>query len=225
MKYAILHKTTLAAAAVALCGALATPTVFAQSDRGRAEHANQHFDARFNHNHYYPGRGYAVGALPRERFEVVRGPNHFFYSGGVWYAPRGPGFVVVAAPFGVFVPLLPPFYTTVWVGGLPYYYANDTYYVYRGPQQGYEVVDAPDQQGATTQAPPSDNVFVYPKNGQSDQQVASDKYDCHRWAASQAGFDPTQPSGGADPQQAASQREGYQRAMFACLEGRGYSVK
>jgi hypothetical protein len=26
------------------------------------------------------------------------------------------------------VPVLPPAYTTVWASGVPYYYANDTYY-------------------------------------------------------------------------------------------------
>ena len=39
--------------------------------------------------------------------------------------------------------MLPPYYTTVWFAGVPYYYANDTYYTYAGPQ-GYEVVEPPD---------------------------------------------------------------------------------
>ncbi len=65
----------------------------------------------------------------------------------VWYAPRGSSFVVVAAPVGMFVPVLPPFYTTLWIGGLPYYYANDTYYVWRDAQDGYEVVDPPNDPG------------------------------------------------------------------------------
>jgi hypothetical protein len=220
----MLRKGTWAAVAVAVCGTLAASTLLAQPpERGRYGRYD-HYDARFNHNHYYPGRGYYVGGLPRERFEVVRGPNHFFFYGGVWYAPRGPGFVVIGAPIGVFVPVLPPFYTTVWVGGLPYYYADDAYYLYRGPQ-GYEVVDPPDERAATTQAPASDNLFIYPKNGQSADQQASDKYDCHRWATSQSGFDPTQPGGGGDPQQTGPNRQAYQRAMTACLEGRGYTVK
>jgi hypothetical protein len=224
MRYATIRPSVLAAAAIAVCGMLATSTLLAQPpERGRYGRYD-HYDGRFNHNHVYPGRGYFIGALPRERFEVVRGPNRFFYSGGVWYAPRGAGFVVVGAPIGVFVPVLPPFYTTVWVAGAPYYYADDTYYTYRGPQ-GYEVVDPPDEQAATTQAPVSDNIFIYPKNGQSAEQQASDKYDCHRWATSQAGFDPTQPGGGGDPQQTGPKRADYQRAMAACLEGRGYTVK
>ena len=195
---------------------------------------HQHFDAHFNHNHAYFERGYVVHSLPRERIEVVRpGGAHFFFHAGVWYAPRGPGFVVVAAPLGVFIPVLPAFYTTVWVGGLPYYYANDTYYVYRGPAQGYEVVAAPDESQVSTQSPESappppagnQQVFTYPKNGQSDEQQAKDRYECHRWAVTQSSYDPTAAGGGVAPGDAAARRADYQRAMTACLEGRGYSVK
>jgi hypothetical protein len=71
-------------------------------------------------------------------------------------------------------------------------------------------------------------MFIYPQNGQSDEQQATDKYECHKWASSQTGFDPTQPSGGAppgQPGQPGSQRADYQRAMMACLQGRGYSAR
>jgi Family of unknown function (DUF6515) len=186
-----------------------------------------YYDGRYGHNHYYPPRGYFARGLPPGHIVVNRYNERFFYAGGVWYAPRGPRFVVVGPPLGVFVPVLPPFYTTVWVGGFPYYYANDTYYVWRESQREYEVVSPPDEQSATTTAPAAgnDDVFVYPKNGQSEEQQAQDKYECHRWASSQTGFDPTQSGGGVAPDQNAAKRAEYQRAMGACLEGRGYSVK
>jgi hypothetical protein len=185
-----------------------------------------HLDGRFNHNHYYPQRGFEVRDLPRERI-IVSGPrDRFFYSGGVWYAPRGPRYVVVGAPIGMFVPVLPPYYTTVWAGGVPYYYANDSYYVWRDSDHQYEVVAPPDnEQAATTEAPPSDDVFVYPKNGQPEDVQARDKYECHKWAQGETGFDPTQAGGGVPPEQTNDKRAAYQRAMGACLEGRGYSVK
>jgi hypothetical protein len=144
----------------------------------------------------------------------------------VWYAPAGPRFVVVPAPVGVFVPGLPPYYTTVWVGGAPYYYANDTYYAWNPEQNGYEVVDPPSgPPPATTEAPPSDDLFVYPQSGQSEEQQSKDRYECHKWAAGQSGFDPTQSGGGMPPDQSGAARDNYQRAMRACLEGRGYSVR
>jgi hypothetical protein len=37
-------------------------------------------------------------------------------------------------------------------------------------------------------------VIVYPRNGQSDAQTQSDRYECHRWAVSQSGYDPTRPA-------------------------------
>ena len=61
---------------------------------------------------------------------------------------------------------------------------------------------------------------VLRKNGQTEEQQATDKYECHKWAASQTGFDPTQ-AGGTAP----NRRSDYLRAQAACLEGRGYSVK
>jgi hypothetical protein len=196
----------------------------------RGGHAQQHFDARYSHNHYYPDRGGVVRGLPTGAVAFNRPGGQFFYSGGVWYAPRGPNFVIVGAPFGVFVPVLPPFYTTLWIGGFPYYYANDTYYTWDASQNGYEVVAPPNDQGATTDAPQppppqGDQMYIYPQNGQSDEQQATDKYECHKWAASQSGFDPTQPSGGVPPDQLGSQRANYQRAMSACLQGRGYSAR
>lgn len=141
----------------------------------------------------------------------------------------------------------------------------------------------------------SGQMFIYPKNDQSQAQRDKDRYECHRWAVQQTGFDPSVPypsnpnaldplpyrpsqphvlkgagrgaalgvvggaiagnagkgaaagaamggmAGGfrrmderkgqaaAQQQQAQSQASqaaaGYQRAMAACLDGRGYSVK
>jgi len=141
----------------------------------------------------------------------------------------------------------------------------------------------------------SGQVFIYPKNNQSQAQQDKDRYECHTWSVQQTGFDPSKsyPSNptALDPQpyrpsqphvlkgaargaalgtvggaitgntgkgaaagaamgglaggfkrrdervdQANSQRQqansqasqagaAYQRAMAACLDGRGYSVK
>jgi hypothetical protein len=218
------------AAGYAIAFALAVGTVEADPHWDHGPRPGfDHFDGRYAHNHYYPARGYWIGGPPAGAVVVTHLNDHFYYSGGVWYAPRGPRFVVVGPPIGVFVPVLPPYYETVWVGGMPYYYANDTYYVWRDGDHQYEVVDPPgDSAAVSTQAPAStasNDVFVYPRNGQTEDQQAQDKYECHRWAQSQTGFDPTQSGGGVPPDQLNAKRTEYQRAMGACLEGRGYSVK
>jgi len=226
MKSTIRVSLAVAALALAAAGAQAQEHYHG----GAVPPHAQHYDAHFNHNQYYPVHGMAVNAVPHTAVIVNHPAGRYYYSGGVWYAPRGPSYVVVAAPVGVYVPVLPAFYTTVWFGGLPYYYANDTYYQWRADQNGYEVVAPPAEAGgdagaAATQAPPSDDMFIYPQQGQSEDQQASDKYECHKWASSQSGFDPTQSGGGVPPDQADARRADYQRAMKACLTGRGYSVR
>ncbi|HUO78643.1 MAG TPA: DUF6515 family protein [Steroidobacteraceae bacterium] len=187
--------------------------------------AHTHYDARYAHNQAYPARGYTTRELPHGAYTVPYHGGHYYYHGGVWYAPHGPRWVVVAPPFGVYVPFLPPFYTTVWFGGMPYYYANDAYYVWRDQERGYEVVEPPGEANASTDPPAPEDVFMYPRNGQSADQQASDRYECHRWAADQTGFDPTRQDGGVASGDAPARRAEYFRAMSACLEGRGYSVK
>ncbi|HEY1283457.1 MAG TPA: DUF6515 family protein [Steroidobacteraceae bacterium] len=200
-----------------------------ERDDGPRDSRGYVLDNRYNHNHYYPPRGYAVGALPRGYVTVnYRGGPYYFHQ-GVFYRPLGGHYVVVRPAVGLFVPVLPPFYTTLWFGGFPYYYADSVYYRwYAG--RGYEVVDPPGGPNANQQPPPAaaaaqSDLFIYPKNGQSEEQQGRDRYECHSWASGQSGFDPTQPSGGVAEAQASAKRADYQRAMQACLEARGYSVK
>jgi hypothetical protein len=42
------------------------------------------------------------------------------------------------------------------------------------------------------QAMASQTLFVYPAGGQSDAQLAKDRYQCYRWAVDQTGVDPGQ---------------------------------
>jgi len=69
------------------------------------------------------------------------------------------------------------------------------------------------------------DLIVYPKNGQSTEQRAADRYECHNWAKSQTGFDPTQSGGGVPPGSTERSHANYDRAMSACLTARGYEVK
>lgn len=108
---------------------------------------------------------------------------------------------------------------------MPYYYANDVYYTWNPDYDGYTATDPPpvtdsSAAGAGSAVPPSavsgsadpgaaGQIFMYPKNGQNDEQQSADRRECQQWAASQAG---------------AANSGDYRRAMLACVEGRGYSA-
>ena len=188
----------------------------AQAAERRSSGSREFRDSRYNHNRSYPVRGQVFRQVPRDRRVVIHRGSRYYFSGGVWYRPHGARFTVVLPPVGLFLPFLPPYYATIWVRGVPYYYANEVYYAHRG--NGYVVIEPPKEE--VSQAPPSDQLFVYPRLGQSEKQQADDRYACHRWAVEQTGFDPTQPPGGK-----VEKRADYQRAMGACLDGRGYTVK
>jgi hypothetical protein len=194
--------------------------VAAQLDHRRD--VRQFKDSRYHHDRSYPARGQIIGALPRDHRVVVHGGARYYFSGGAWYRPQGSRFAVVVPPIGLFVPFLPPYYATIWLRGVPYYYANEVYYANRG--NGYVVVEPPKEE-VSQAPPPADQMFIYPRQGQSEQQQADDRYACHRWAVDQTGFDPTQPPGGSSEPWKIEKRADYQRAMSACLDGRGYTVK
>ena len=92
---------------------------------------------------------------------------------------------------------------------------------------GYVVTDPPpvadsasaDDNGDDSGSGGTADVYIYPRNGQSDEQTANDRYECHKWAVGQTGFDPTRSS------QASGTASEYRRAMIACLGARGYSAK
>jgi len=178
-----------------------------------------------------PSRAYGYNRPPPASRVVPRlppgyrsynwGGSSYYQHGGHWYRPYGGSYALIGAPFGLFVPYLPSYYTTVWIGGTRYYVADDTYYLYEPQRRGYVVARSPYQDGDEDQGedPAAKDLYVYPTRGQSEQQQSDDRYECHRWAVDQAHYDPT------EAEYRAEAREQYDRAVTACLTGRGYSVK
>jgi hypothetical protein len=185
----------------------------------------QVLDGRYNHGRYYPPIGSVRPSLPPTYRPYYRGGERFYFDAGIWYAPRGPGFVIVRPPVGLVIGVLPPYYSTLWFGGIPYYYADNVYYVQQPDQGGYAVAEPPENADEPTSPPDSSqgDLMIYPKNGQSKDQQAADQYECHNWAKGQTGFDPTQPDGGSSGNTDVN-RSNYNRAMSACLQARGYQV-
>jgi hypothetical protein len=168
--------------------------------------------------HYY-GHGYSTGA---------------YWGGGYWHGGYWPR-AYYGVGFSWFLPVLPLAYATYWYSGIPYYYANDVYYTYDPSYEGYVATDPPPVADSSNEgsaavtstagaapmdggAPPPNapmdagQIFMYPKNGQSAEQTASDRAACQQWASEQAG-------------QVAQNPSDYRRAMVACVEGRGYSAR
>jgi hypothetical protein len=81
---------------------------------------------------------------------------------------------------------------------------------------------AVEQPAAARVAQAPADLYVYPARGQSRQQLAADRNECHAWAVAQAGYDPNNASTGF---QVGRKRLDYDRAITACLVGRGYTVK
>jgi hypothetical protein len=189
----------------------------------------QVLDSRYNHGHYYPPMGTVRPSLPETYRPYYHGGSRYYFSGGIWYAPHGPGFAVIRPPPGLVISVLPPYYSMVWFGGIPYYYANNVYYSWQPDQNGYAVVDPPENPDNPSPPPEGaqdntqDNWVIYPKNGQTKEQQAADQFECHNWAKGQTGFDPTQPQGGVSGDVDAA-RNNYNRAISVCMQGRGYQV-
>jgi len=162
---------------------------------------------------FYPGRGYYPGRFWGGGYwNGVFWPRCYFYPGFAWFLPF--------LPFG---------YATFWWGGVPYYYANDLYYTYSPADNGYVASEPPPAAGDAGQAGsaggyaapngPAQEIYLYPRNGQSDQQMSNDRYECHSWSVGQTGFDPTRAGGQS------GNRDDYRRAMISCLDARGYSAR
>lgn len=188
---------------------------------------NHWYDGAHGHSHAYPVPGWSVRTLPRHSYTVMWGGVNYGFYDGVWYSPGPRGYVVVRPPFGIVVRDLPVFRTVVVVGGLNYLYANGVYYRELG-ESGYEVVPPPVAADVSAASNAAARTFVYPRMGQSAQQQATDEYECHRWAVSQSGFDPTAAATSTTvttTTNLAALRDNYQRARVACLEGRNYTVR
>lgn len=171
--------------------------------------------------------GYAIDRIPGGYSRVPYRGQDYFYSGGYWYRPQGPRYIVVEPPRGVRVRVLPDYAQQVWLGSALFFLAAGTYYTYEQSTQDYVVAQPP--QGVEPIYSPqpveqSQNpyeVTAYPVNGQSQQQFEQDRYDCYRFAVQQTNFDPA-----AATYQPAPEVIGvFRQNMANCYAGRGYSVQ
>jgi hypothetical protein len=163
--------------------------------------------------------GHVIDRFPDRDYRVPYRGQDYFYSGGYWYRPLGPRYVVVQPPRGIRVGYLPDYAREVWIGGALLFLAAGSYYAYQESTQDYVVVEPPVQ----PQPQPVSNsydVVAYPANGQSPEQVNQDGYECYQYAVQQSGFDPRTATYQPDP----SVVQAYRQAQGNCLSSRGYQV-
>ncbi len=164
---------------------------------GGGYHGGGHPSGGWNHGgHYYGGHYHGGYAYPYWGWGLGVGVG-IGYASAYWGWPYYYGYGG-------------PYYGYAW----PYYgpYYTDGYY---GRPNAYETPPASSGSGSTTASaapatPPPEPIY-YPRNGQSDAQKETDLRDCNRWAT-------TQPPAMADASV-------FQRAVLACMDGRGYTAR
>jgi hypothetical protein len=217
-----------------------------------AQHSGGFHGGGFHGGGFHVG-GFHGGGFHGGGFGGFRGGlgYHGFYGyRGSYGRGWGPGW---GLGLGLYLPVLPWYYATFWWDGVPYYDVENDYYLWDPDADEYEQVQPPpqvaeqaqnDQQAQNGQLPeaPPQQLYAYPKKGQTAQQQATDKRECSSWASGQTGLNPTADTtatapiaaGNANPDQArapanatpatAQQWQNYLRAESACLEARGYTV-
>jgi hypothetical protein len=171
------------------------------------------------HNEHFivvaPPLGVIVPVLPPAYATVWVGGAPYYYANNVFYVRQPAGYVVVQdPPSNMIVEQAPA--SPVVVEQNP---ASRTSGVV---ELGHANATNARSSAVMPQAPVvaatiTPQLFVYPRQGQSPDLQTKDRNECHVWAVSQVG---------SDPNSAANPRLGdYQRALGACLDGRGYMMK
>lgn len=190
------------------------------SEHRKKDHRIEHFRTSKRHNYYTPGRRFEQ--LPSRHHQFSHRGKDYYYFGGNFFHHTPTHYVTVRAPIGARVPYLAPGYVRFNLNSNRYYYSGYTYYRWDDRHRDYIVVAEP--RGAsdaivTAAASSTGEIYAYPAKGQSAEQQDRDYYDCHVWGVQKSDYDPSLEAQDADSAQ------DYRRAMTACLEGRGYSVK
>lgn len=93
---------------------------------------------------------------PVEKPQESRGASisfrgtRYFVSEGQWFEQKGRRLVAIEPPAGVLVRDLPKGHSMHWIGGVPYFYADGLYYVWREGSRRYEILQSP----PTAEQPP-----------------------------------------------------------------------
>jgi hypothetical protein len=166
--------------------------------------------------------GHVIDRFPDREYRVPYRGMDYFYSGGYWYRPLGPRYVVVnrRAGFASVTCRITPNSVDRRRAAIS---GGRRVLRLSGSTQDYVVVEPPvgSLQPQPQQPNNSYDVVAYPANGQSQEQVNRDGYECYQYAVQQSGFDPRTATYQPDP----SVVQAYRQAQGNCLSSRGYQVQ
>ncbi|CAN5782035.1 hypothetical protein BH09PSE5_BH09PSE5_13610 [soil metagenome] len=220
--YVSIAATTAKVAAIALFG-LSLTAIDAQAQGRHGGGPGRGFSGSPGHGAFARGGpAFRPGPVfrPAPVFRPGPGPGYYrpggYYRGGGW----GPGVFWGGLGLGIGVAAASSYYYPAPYG-YPSYYAEPIVTQVVPASPGYVIPGAPqDDRAAAPQAqqplqsPQSTtapNPIFYPRQGQSAAQTEDDRQDCNRWATTQ--------------QDAMSDASVFQRAVLACMDGRGYTVR
>ena len=197
-----------------------------------------------------PPIGLIVPSLPPFSTVLARGGKTFLYGNDTFYMPRPDvgGYEVVNDPDDggaigtASTPPPPPPASPSWdgsslkamdapataaaaapaVAATPAV-ANATLAVATAAPIGVSSASA--STASAADAEQSSKALIYPKNGQSADQQARDRYECYRFGVAQSGFDPMHPVAGSGATPKAGGAADFERAQGVCLDAHGYSVR
>jgi len=190
---------------------------------------------RYDNRSYQTNRSSYNSSYDRTRYHPlsVKGSN-YFYRDGRYYRYQSGRYLSVNAPIGARVSFLPTSAVSISYGNHRYFRVGLTWYL--GHNNYYEVIERPPvvvERQVIVQEPQYSEqasyetsydeqrvqLVIYPANGQSENQQDRDNYECYRWSRDESSYDPT------EPYQDLNNKEVYIRAMTACMESRGYTVR
>ncbi len=192
-------------------------SVFNGGDRGGYGHGGYHGGHRDDHDGGHYGGHYGG----------YRGGYYGGYRGGYWghRSYWGPGAVWGGIGLGLGLGAIAySNYDRGYYGGYGAYGGDFYDGAYGSPEiivvpsrPAYVAVDPPFEgrvlrsgQPVPLASRPVEPIF-YPRNGQSAAALETDRRDCNRWATTQQG--------------AMADASVFQRATYACMDGRGYTVR
>lgn len=161
--------------------------------------------------------GLVVPFLPLGYSTSWYGGSPYYYANDVYYVSQpGRGYRVVAAPESS---IISETYVNDVPGPTPVVAAPPMLNTNANAPTPSYVQQAPSQPQSLTSAPAQAQLYAYPNKGQTATQSTFDRIECERWGSGQTGYAAGQSV------EDAKRKADYTRAVSACLEGRGYSVK